>query len=222
MSLQRYRIIYPDCLFRALKTCKNVEPPEDMWAEGAVCITEQGVKYIINRREGDGKYGFSEFQPDTLGMWSGFSDGNKTDIFEGDILKITCFVPAASEEEEEDDAKESGDPFSYFIPDTFNPAFPDEDSEEEPEEREVFAEPPEDAEETGTVEGVVYMSEGVFYLQYFDENSGCLSALPLSGYFFYDGLPAPGVAANVEGNLYDNEDLYKQVLHLDMLMQIGA
>ncbi len=96
--------------------------------------------------------------------------------------------------------------------------------EEEPEEREVFSEIPDDAVEVASVEGVVYMSEGMFYIQYFDKNTGCLSALPLYPYFFYDGLPAPFTAVKVEGNLYDDEDLYKQVLHLDMFMggQMGA
>ncbi len=223
MSLQRYRIIYPDCLFRALKTYKNIEPPEDMWAEGAICAGERGEMYIINRRQGDGVYGFTEFQWDTLGLWSGFADGERTDIFEGDIVKIIQFAPAAPEQAASEEAEEEN-PFSEYVPDTFTPFFKEDDEEDEPEEREIYSEVPKDSVEVASVEGVVYMSEGMFYVQYFDENMGCLSALPLYPYFFYDGLPAPFTAVKVEGNLYDDEDLYKQVLHLDMFMggQMGA
>lgn len=217
-SLPRYRIIYPDCLFRGVKSCKNVEPPEDKWAEGVVCLSEHGEYYIINRRQGKGVYGFTQFLWDTLGLWSGLSDGEHTDIFEGDILKICRFTPVSPEKVGEEKAK-TDDPFSDFQADVFTPMF-DEESDE-PEEREVFADVPEGALETACVEGVVYMSGGVFYLQYFDENTGGLSCLPLSMYFGFDGLPAPLTAVRVTGNLYDDEELYAKVLHLSVNEQAG-
>lgn len=212
MSLQRYRIIYPDCLFRAVKSFKNIEPPEDMWAEGSICVNERGELFIINRRQGEGVYGFTGFEWDTLGLWSGLSDGNRTDIFEGDILKIVQFASSEPKSDEEGEEEEEN-PFSEFVPDTFTPMF-EEGDEEEPKERTVYADIPEDAEETSSVEGVVYMSGNMFWLQYFDETAGCLSALPLYPYFGFDGLPAPFTAVKICGNLYDDEGLYKEVLHL--------
>lgn len=216
LSLPRYRIIYPDCLFRGVKSCKNVKPPEDKWAEGAICLTENREFYIINRRQGDGVYGFTQFEWDTLGMCSGLADGEHRDIFEGDILKITRFIPLKTETEEE--KKVEDEVFPGYAEDVFMPMFGDEDDDEEtpPKEREVFAEPPEGAEVTDCIEGVVYMSGGGFFIQYFDENAGGLSCLPLPGYFGFDGLPLPDTAVKVTGNLYDDEELYAQVLHLQL------
>lgn len=212
MALQKYRILYPDCLFRAVIRCKNIAPPEDKWAEGAICQSENGELFIINRRVGEGVYGFAGYDPETLGLDSCFLDGNKADIFEGDIIRITSFVPPAAaddEDEQEDDENElSG--FSGFVAETFGAA----DEDEQPQERDVFADIPDGAQELSTVSGVVYMNGGAFYLQYYDEGTGCLNALPLALYFMWDNLPAPGIAVKLLGNLYDNEDLYAQVLHL--------
>lgn len=206
MSSERYRIIYPGCVFRAAVNYKNVAPPEDKWAEGALCLSDKGRYYILDRKAGSGGYGCADIFLDTLGLASGFLDGNKKDIFEGDILKITGFIPPCPEPAPD----RSGE---ITVPPVFRyENFYGGDGEEKNEEREVFAEPPTDCETVYSFEGVVFMSGGVFWLQYFDRESCSLNAVPLYLYFGSDMLPAYGTAVQTEGNLYDDEELYSRVL----------
>lgn len=207
MSAERYRIIYPGCVFRAAVNYKNLVPPEDKWAEGALCLNDKGRYYILDRKAGSGGYGCADIFLDTLGLASGFLDGNRNDIFEGDILKITGFVPQCPEPVPDENGEITVPPvFRYEC------FYGEDEEEEEKQEREVFSEPPADCEETFSFEGVVFMSGGVFYLQYFDRESCSLNAVPLYLYFGPDMLPAYATAVQTEGNIYDDEELYSRVL----------
>lgn len=208
MSVQRYQIIYPNCLFRAKIFSKNVAPPEDDWAEGALCSCG-GEIFIINRRKGEGSYGLDSIHMDTLGLASGFRDGNKTDIFEGDIIRITRYVPVQMNEEYPQDAEQE----ENCDPSAFHESF-DDDEEEEFKEREVSPDVPEGAEVIMTVDGIVFMCNSVFYIQYFDEQMQMLASMPLGMFFGYDMLPAYDAAVKVVGNIYDNEDEYAKICRL--------
>lgn len=212
MPVQHFRMLYPDCVFRAVINSRNVAPPEDPWAEGSLCIDNYGVVHMINRKLGEDRYYMTEIELDTLGMDSFFCDGEKHDIFEGDIIEITAFSPAENAPEAkpaENDADLND--YSGFL----EMSFGTETEEEKLPEREVFSEVPEGAEILYKVSGAVFMSGGMFYLQYFDETCSCLNAQPLYPYFFYDMLPAPNTAVKVIGNLYDNEDVFEEVLRLN-------
>ncbi len=222
MSLLRFQIIYPNCMFRAVINSKNIAPPEDKWAEGALCCDDRGLFYILNRKAGNNseisKYSCCYIDLDTLGLYSGLSDGSKHNIFEGDILKITCFRPIeeCEKEPEETDSEDEDieDPFAIndlFVPESFEK----EDGSCDSEERTVYDEVPENCEELFTLEGVVFMYSDAFYIQFFDENMGMLNALPLYIYFSLDGLPYENTAVKVTGNIYDNEELYKRILRLN-------
>ncbi len=213
MSMPRYQIIYPDCLFRGIINSKNVAPPDDKWAEGSMCRNDKGALFIINRKAGDGVYGFAEIYLDTLGLCSGFADGEHKDIFEGDIVKVSQFertVPMPQEPADEEAGEELSDTSEGFTEIDFGSA----EEEEEIPKREIFADVPIDADVKFSVEGVVYMSGGVFYIQFFDAQSGMLSAMPLAMFFGYDGLPAQNTAVRITGNMYDDEGLYSTVLNL--------
>lgn len=208
MSVERFRIIYPDFVFRAAVNYKNVAPAEDKWAEGVLCIDDKGKFYILNRKTGNGSYGCTNIFLDTLGLASGFLSGDRKDIFEGDIIRISGFVQPCPEPF----CDENGE---IIVPPVFRyDAFYGADDGEEQYEREVFSEPPLGCEETFSFEGVVFMSGGIFYVQFFDAASCSLNAVPLYMYFGPDMLPAYGVSVKTEGNLYDDEELYSRVLGL--------
>ena len=194
MSVKRYHTLYPCSIFRARIVFKNIVPPDDKWAEGVLCRDSDGNFSIVNRKAGEGVYALSPVFVDTLGMASGFLDGGKRDIFEGDIIRICRF---------------SGSMTDCFMP-------PENDSREEEEmpERRVYADVPEGAEMISCFEGVVFMNGGLFYIQFYDDNSGALNAMPLYMFFGYDMLPAPGTAVKVIGNMYDDEELFAKTLRL--------
>ena len=87
MMLKRYHTIYPQNIFRAQIIFKNVAPSEDKWAEGVLCRDIEGRFSIVNRKVGHGEYALDSVYIDTLGLASGFKDGNEKDIFEGDIIR---------------------------------------------------------------------------------------------------------------------------------------
>lgn len=192
MALKRYHTLYPDSIFRAQIIFKNVAPPEDKWAEGVLCRDPEGKIAIINRKAGEGKYGMVPVFIDTLGLASGFNDGNKRDIFEGDIIRICRFSGGIMEEEP-----------SEKIPEEQEDALPP---------RRVFADTPTGAQVFSSLEGVVFMNGGAFYIQFFDETAGTLNAMPLYMFFGFDMLPAEGTAIKVIGNMYDDEELYSSAL----------
>lgn len=213
MPVQHFRMLYPDCVFRAVINSRNVAPPEDPWAEGSLCIDNNGVVHMINRKLGEDRYYMAEVELDTLGLDSHFCDGDKHDIFEGDIIEISAFIPAenAAEPQPEEHETDIND-YSGFLEMNFGEET--EAEEEKLPEREVFSEVPEGAEIVYKISGAVFLSNGMFYIQYFDEQLGCLNAQPLYPYFFYDMLPASNTAVKVIGNLYDNNDLFEEVLRL--------
>lgn len=195
MSLKRVHTLYPYSVFRAQIVYKNIAPPDEKWAEGVLCRDSQGNFSIINSKAGGG-YAMCPIYLDTLGLASGFRDGDEADIFEGDIISICRF---------------SGDkaaPQAYFT------------EEGEPIEREVFADIPESCEKLSSFEGVVFMSGGVFFVQFFDDKTGNLNALPLYMFFGFDMLPADGAAVKVIGNMYDDEELFSKTLNLTELSQV--
>lgn len=194
-------------MFRAQIFTKNVAPPEDIWAEGGLFRDDKGKILILDRKAGDGVYAFSEIDLDTLGACSGYKDGCEKDIFEGDIIRISHFrreLPPTETPEKQEEAPREDE----FIPDDYG------ENESLKIKREIFSEVPEGAEEIFTFCGVVFLSGNVFCVQFFDENMGMLSSAPLYMYFGFDGLPAEGAAVKVIGNLYEDEQLYSEVLHL--------
>lgn len=192
MMLKRYHTIYPQNIFRAQIIFKNVAPSEDKWAEGVLCRDIEGRFSIVNRKVGHGEYALDSVYIDTLGLASGFKDGNEKDIFEGDIIRICRFADAEAE---------------------MLPPAPAEDDEELPP-RKVYADVPEGSEELSQLDGVVFMNGGMFFVQFYDEVSKCLNALPLYMFFGFDMLPAVGAAVKVIGNMYDDEELYSETLNL--------
>lgn len=213
MPVQHFRMLYPDCIFRAVINSRNVAPPDDPWAEGSLCIDNNGVVHMINRKLGEDRYYLSEIELDTLGLDSNFCDGDKHDIFEGDIIEITSFTPSenASEPQTEDHYTDINDYRSFL---EMNFGAETEEEEDKLPEREVFSEVPKGAKILNKISGAVFLSNGMFCIQYFDEQLGCLNAQPLYPYFFYDMLPAPNTAVKVIGNQYDNKDLFEEVLRL--------
>lgn len=195
MSLKRYHTLYPCSIFRAQIVFKNVAPPDDKWAEGVLCRDHEGNFSIINRKAGDGEYALDPVFIDTLGLASGFKDGGKRDIFEGDIIRICRF-------------------FGGNISDNKPAENVSEQQEDEMPERRVFADIPEGAEQLSCLEGVVFMNGGVFFIQFYDEASKALNALPLYMFFGFDMLPAEGAAVKVIGNMYDDEELFARTLRL--------
>lgn len=195
MSLKRYHTLYPYSIFRAQIVFKNVAPPDDKWAEGVLCRDSEGTFSIIDRKAGEGVYAMEPVFIDTLGLASGFLDGNKRDIFEGDIIRICRF---------------SGG----ILPDNKPSEIVSENREDELPERTVFADIPEGAEQLSCLEGIVFMNGGVFFVQFFDETSKTLNAMPLYMFFGFDMLPAEGTAVKVIGNMYDDEELFAKTLRL--------
>lgn len=189
MSLKRYQTLYPYCIFRAKIIYKNVAVPDDAWAEGVLCHDFQGNFSIVNRKAGDGTYSLCSIYLDTLGLACGFLDGNRSDIFEGDIIRIARF---------------SGDVKGETVT----------DSEEDNDSRLYYADVPEGCEKLSSFDGVVFMNGGIFYVQHFDEESGMLTADPLYMFFGFDMLPADGTAVRVLGNIYEDEELYAKTLKL--------
>lgn len=184
--------MYPDSIFRAQIIFKNVAPPEDKWAEGVLCRDADGAFSIVDRKAGEGVYALEPVQIDTLGMASGFSDGNKRDIFEGDIIRICRFSGA-----EEIDTAENVSSEQEDIP-----------------MRKVYADIPEGEEELSRIEGVVFMNGGAFFVQFYDATAKTLNAVPLYMFFGFDMLPAAGTAVKVIGNMYDDEELFANTLRL--------
>ncbi|MGN0638535.1 MAG: hypothetical protein ACI4J0_09195 [Huintestinicola sp.] len=195
MSLKRYHTLYPYSIFRAQIVFKNVAPPDDKWAEGVLCRDPEGAFSIINRKAGEGVYALDPVFIDTLGMASGFMDGSKRDIFEGDIIRICRFSGGLTE--------------------NVKPAeIVSDEQEDELPERTVYADIPEEAEELSRIEGVVFMNGGTFCVQFYDEASKTLNAMPLYMFFGFDMLPAEGAAVKVIGNMYDDEELFAKTLRL--------
>lgn len=194
MSLKRYHTLYPYSIFRAQIIFKNVAPSEDKWAEGVLCRDADGAFSIVDRKAGEGIYAMEPVEIDTLGMASGFMDGNKRDIFEGDLVRICRFSDG-----------EENDELSKII---FG------EQEDELPERKVYADIPEGAKELSCLEGVVFMNGGVFCVQFYDDDSKTLNAMPLYMFFGFDMLPAEGAAVKVIGNMYDDEELFAKTLRL--------
>lgn len=194
MPLKRYHTLYPYSIFRAQIVFKNVAPPEDKWAEGVLCRDADGTFSIVDRKAGDGVYAMEPVQIDTLGLASGFMDGNKRDIFEGDIIRICRFS----------DGGENKKPVGVVS----------EETGDELPERNVYADIPEGAEELSQIEGVVFMNGGVFCVQFYDDASKTLNAMPLYMFFGFDMLPGEGAAVKVIGNMYDDEELFANTLRL--------
>lgn len=193
MSVLRFRVMYPDNIFRAVIDIKNVAPPDDLWAEGVLCTDGIGNMYILNRKAGEGVYGCCAVDMQTLGLSSNYKDGGRREIFEGDIITVERFV--------------TDEPFLY-------PEY-DDDGELIIPEREVYEYAPLGNDSLMKISGVVFMSGGVFYIQFYDENINALNAVPLYMFFSYDGLPLPDTAVCVTGNMYDNEDEYCRALRLN-------
>ncbi|MBQ5333770.1 MAG: hypothetical protein J6K92_11040 [Oscillospiraceae bacterium] len=187
MSLKRFQPLYPYFIFRAQIVFKNVAPPDDHWAVGVLCRDFQGNFSIINKKAGDGAYEMCAISIDTLGLASGFKDGNRSDVFEGDIVRIRRF------------SQNNG-------PELFG--------KDDNERRIIYADVPEGCEMLSSLDGVVFMSGGIFYVQFFDEETGALNALPLYMFFGFDMLPVDGAAVRVIGNIYEDEELYAKTLHL--------
>lgn len=194
LSLKRYQTLYPCSIFRAQIVFKNVAPPEDKWAEGVLCRDADGAFSIIDRKAGEGVYAMEPVHIDTLGLASGFMDGNKRDIFEGDIIRICRF--------------------SGGVPTADKPSEIVSDTEDELPERTVYADIPEGGEELSRIEGVVFMNGGIFCVQFYDDASKTLNAMPLYMFFGFDMLPAEGAAVKVIGNMYDDEELFAKTLRL--------
>lgn len=192
MSVSRIRTLYSENIFRAQIVCKNVAPPDDKWAEGVLCTDDNGTFYILNRKAGDGVYDCCEVDISFIGLSSGFSDGEGLDIFEGDIVSVDFFE--TDEVLANPELDENGE---WVIP-----------------ERETYIYAPEYEKTIRTICGVAFMSGGVFYIQYFDEDAQMLTAMPLHMLYAYDGKPVPGCAVRIEGNVYDNDELYKQTLKI--------
>ena len=208
VSLSRFQPVCSEYMFRAQLFIKNVAPPEDIWAEGGLFRDDMGRIVILNRKAGDGVYALAEVDLDTLGACSGYKDGCEKDIFEGDIIRISHFrreLPPMETPENQEEAPAADE----FVPEDFG------ENELPRIKREIFSEMPEGAEEVFTFCGVVFLSGNVFCVQFFDENTGMLGSAPLYMYFGFDGLPAEGAAVKVIGNLYDDEQLYSDVLHLN-------
>lgn len=186
MSLKRFQPLYPYFIFRAKIVFKNVAPPDKLWAVGVLCRDFQSNFSIINKKSDDA-YEMCPIFLDTLGLASGFKDGNRSDIFEGDIVRI-C----------------------RFSKDNMPELFVNDDNER----RIVFADVPEGCEKLSAFDGVVFMNSGIFYVQFFDEAAGALSAVPLYMFFGFDMLPEDGAAVRVIGNIYEDEELYAKTLHL--------
>ncbi|MCM1524410.1 MAG: hypothetical protein NC120_08140 [Ruminococcus sp.] len=204
MSLYRYRMVYPESIFRGIVISKNVAPPEDKWAEGALCRDENGNLLILDRKFGDGAYGARSFYFDTLGLGSGFRDGNEKEIFEGDIISVSSFGfmhPMGDDPDSGTDESDESEPSS------------DEEDKQE-EKRRIYADVPQFAAVAFTVQGVVFMNGGSFYIQYFDESIGMLNSMPLFPFFGFDMLPAPNNAVKIVGNMYEDEELYSNTLRL--------
>lgn len=195
MSVKRYQTLYPDSIFRAQIIFKNVAPSDDKWAEGVLCRDPGGTHFIVG---GNGEsYLMQPVYLDTLGMASGFRDGRSIRIFEGDIISVSRFSGICADESIEE-------MYAMYA----------EAGEGEFKKRTVFADVPDGADEEFNIKGVVFMNGGMFYVQYFSESDNCLTAAPLYPYFGYDMLPAGGMAVKVIGNIYDDEELYSQVLRI--------
>ncbi|MCI7767156.1 MAG: hypothetical protein MSJ26_04135 [Oscillospiraceae bacterium] len=194
MSLKRFQPLYPYFIFRAQIVFKNVAPPDKPWAVGVLCRDFQGNYSIINKKSDDA-YEMCPVCLDTLGLSSGFKDGLRSDIFEGDIVRICRF---------------SAEKIAEL------PVFDGN------ERRNIFADVPEGCEMLSSFDGVVFMSGGVFYVQFFDEASSALNAVPLYMFFGYDMLPEDGAAVRVIGNIYEDEELYAKTLHLSETGQCSS
>lgn len=192
MSLKRYHTIYPENIFRAQIIFKNVAPSDEKWAEGVLCRDIEGRFSIVNGKNSHGKYELDPVYIDTLGLASGFLDGNEENIFEGDIIRIRRFSGNADEISISAGNEDAGElPFRRF-----------------------FADVPDGAEVLSQLDGVVFMSGGVFFVQFYDDTQGYLNAVPLYMFFGFDMLPAAGTAIKVIGNMYDDDELYSETLNL--------
>ncbi len=194
MSVKRYKTLYPDSIFRAQIIFKNIAPSDEKWAEGVLCRDADGTHFIVGGNSD--AYLMHPVYIDTLGMASGFKDGRSVRIFEGDIVSVSRFSGICADEsiEEMHEMYAAGG--------------------EEFKKRTVFADVPDGADEEFNIRGVVFMNGGMFYVQYFSESDNCLTAAPLYPYFGFDMLPAGGMAVKVIGNMYDDEELYSQVLRI--------
>ncbi|MGN0666052.1 MAG: YopX family protein [Huintestinicola sp.] len=180
----RLHPLYPGFIFRAAIDFKNVALKADKWAEGPLFRDDLGHIFIFNNKAGNGTYTQDPILTETLGMGSGFCDCNEKEIFEGDIVRFKRFVR------------------------------PDADVVTEDDERAIYDEVPEGCPILASIEGVAFLQGGVFFVQYYSEELGFLTCLPMGMFFAPDGHPAEDVVANVAGNIYDNEILYEKVLHL--------
>ncbi|MGN0642840.1 MAG: hypothetical protein ACI4JJ_06810 [Huintestinicola sp.] len=203
----RLQALYPGYIFRAVADCKNIAPRDDMWSEGSLFRDDHGNLLIINRKKGDGVYSQDYIRPDTLGMSSGFTCCDGREIFEGDIVRIRRFTKTESL---------GGFPTADSVLDSMG--INDEEYESEPlrgsDGRIIHSEIPTGYEAAFKVKGVVFLQNGMFYIQYFDKNLNMLTCMPLYIFFGYDALPGDDVVAEVIGNIYDNTELYEKVLHI--------
>ena len=194
MSVKRYQTLYPDNIFRAQIIFKNIAPSDEKWAEGVLCRDPDGTHFIVGGKSD--AYAMHPVYLDSLGMASGFKDGRGSRIFEGDIVSVSRFLGICADES----IQEMYEMYSA--------------GGEEFQKRTVFADVPDGADEDFNIKGVVFMSGGMFYIQYFSESDNCLTAAPLHTYFGFDMLPAGGMAVKVIGNISAHEELYSQVLRL--------
>lgn len=188
---RRLQLVYPGFVFRAKVNYKNVAKGRT-WTEGPLFCDDSYNYYIIEKNSEDDNYIMRSIYTDVIWTDTFYKSGNSSDIFETDIIRLTCFdnAPASSDDSEEN-SNISTHPENCSHP--------------------IFSSPPLSSKKVFSICGVVCFCGGTACISYFNPGDGLYYLTPLYCFFEPTGFPPENLAVEIIGNSVDNPDIAEKV-----------
>lgn len=188
---RRLQPVYPGYAFRARINYKNIAKGTP-WTEGPLFCDDSYNYYIIEKNKDQDNYIMRNIYTDVIWTDTFYKSGAGSDIFETDIIRITCFEnPPDSDPESEDN--------SNIVTHADGCAHP------------IFTAAPLSSSTVFTISGVVCFCGGIPCLNYFNPQDGLFYLTPLYCFFEPTGFPPENLAVEVIGNTVDNPDIADRI-----------
>lgn len=183
---RRLQLVYPGYAFRARINYKNIAKGRP-WTEGPLFCDDSYNYYIIEKNKEQDNYIMRSIFTDAIWTDTFYKSGTGDDIFETDIIRLTCF--------------ENAHGFDPDSEDNSNIIFHSDDCSHP-----IFSAAPLSSTTVFSVSGVVCFCGGVACLNYYNSQDGLFYLTPLYCFFEPTGFPPENLAVEVIGNTVDNPD----------------